>query len=89
MNLSLPAEKIIDQCLGLYKALEISLLDFTKLIGKLSSSIQAVLSARLQLRFLQQQQIVSLKPAQYYLTGKADSYGKKRVVMVGQQSEIL
>ena len=55
MNLSLPAEKIIDQCLGLYKALDISLLDFTKLIGKLSSSIQAVLSARLQLRFLQQQ----------------------------------
>ena len=57
MTLSLPEEKIRkikDQCLRLYKASEVSLLDLTKLIGTLSSTIQAVLPARLQFRFLQQ-----------------------------------
>ena len=71
MTLSLSAEKIgktKDQCLRLYKASEVSLLDLTKLVGTLSSTIQAVLPARLQFRFLQQQQIVSLKQSQSYLT---------------------
>ena len=71
MTLSLPAEKIgkiKDQCLRLYKASKVTLLDLTKLIGTLSSTIQAVLPARLQFRFLQQQQIVSLKQSQSYLT---------------------
>ena len=40
---------------------EVSLLDLTKLIQVLSSSIQAVLQACLQFRFLQQKQILSLK----------------------------
>ena len=64
MTLSLPKEKIgkiKDQCLRLYKASEVSLLDLTKLIRTLSSTIQAVLPARLQFCFLQQQQILSLR----------------------------
>ena len=71
MTLPLPAEKIgkiKDQCLRLYKASKVALLDLAKLIGTLSSTIQAVLPARLQFRFLQQQQIVSLKQSQSYLT---------------------
>ena len=93
MTLSLPEEKIRkikDQCLRLYKASEVSLLDLTKLIGTLSSTIQAVLPARLQFCFLQQQHILSLKQTQSYLTMvKVDSHGKKQVVIVGQQSGTL
>ena len=54
--------------LRLYQASEVSFLDLTKLIETLSSTIQAVLQVRLQLRFLQQQQILSLKQTQSYLT---------------------
>ena len=71
VTLSLPEEKIVktkDQCLKLHKASEVSLLNVTKLIGTLSSTIQAGLPARLQFRFLQQQQILSLKQTQSYLT---------------------
>ena len=71
MTFSLPKEKIVtikDNCLSLHKALEVSLLDLTKLIGMHSSTIQAVLPARLQFRFLQQQQIISLKQTQSYFT---------------------
>ena len=71
MTLSLPEEKIVkikDQCLSLYKASEVSLLDLTKLIGTISSTIRAVLPARLQFRFLQQQQILSLKQTPSNLT---------------------
>ena len=71
MTLSLPEEKIVkikDQCLSLYKASEVSLLDLTKLIGTISSTIRAVLPARLQFRFLQQQQILSLKQTPTNLT---------------------
>ena len=71
MTLPLPAEnigKLEDQCLRLYKAWEVSLLDLTKLIGALSSTIQAVLPVRLQFCFLQQQEIVSLKQTKSYLT---------------------
>ena len=70
MTLSLPGEKIgkiKDQCLRLRKPSEVPLLNFTKLIGALSSTIQAVLTARLQFRFLQQQQILPLKQTQSYL----------------------
>ena len=64
MTLPLPKENIVEiknQCLSFYKASEVSLLDLTKLMGILSSTIQAVIPARLQFRFLQQQQILSLK----------------------------
>ena len=71
MTLSLSKEKVVkikDQCLSLYKASEVSLLDLTKLIGTISSTIQAMLPARLQFRFLQQQQILSLKQTPSNLT---------------------
>ena len=64
MTFPLPKENIVEiknQCLSFYKASEVSLLDLTKLIGIFSSTIQAVLPARLQFPFLQQQQILSLK----------------------------
>ena len=71
MNLSLPNEKIVkikNQCLSFYKASEVPLLDLTKLRGTLFSTIQEVLPARLQSRFLQEQQILCLKQTQSYLT---------------------
>ena len=64
MTLPLPKENIVEiknQSLSFYKASEVSLLDLTKLMGILSSTIQAVIPARLQFRFEQQQQILSLK----------------------------
>ena len=70
-TLSLPGDKIgkiKDQYLRLYKASEVQLVDLTKLIGTLSSTIQAVLSAGLLFCFLQKQQIASLKQTQSYLT---------------------
>ena len=65
--------------MSIYKTSEVSLLDLTKLIGTLSSTIQAVLHACIQ--FLQQRQVVSLKQNAHQ--------GKERVGMVGKQSETL
>ena len=65
--------------MSIYKTSEASLLDLTKLIGTLSSTIQAVLHACIQ--FLQQRQVVSLKQNAHQ--------GKERVGMVGKQSETL
>ena len=90
MILSLPRKrvKIQDQYLSLYKASEVSLLDLTKLIETLSSTIQAVLPARLQFRFLQQEQILSLKQTQPHLTlekpkklpwQKTSCYGRSKI----------
>ena len=63
---------------------------FDKTNRNISSTIQAVLPARLQFCFLQQQQILSLKQSQSYLTlVKLTPMAKKRVVMVGQQSRAL
>ena len=58
MTLSLSQEKvqkIKTQCLKLYRAQEITLLELTSLLGTLTSAIQAILPARLQFRYLQQQ----------------------------------
>ena len=57
--------------------------DLTKLIRTHSSTIQAVLSARLHFYFLQQTNTILPH------FGKPDSHGKNRVVMVGQQSRTL
>ena len=65
--------------MSIYKTSEVSLLDLTRLIGTLSSTIQAVLHASIQ--FLQQRQVVSLKQNAHQ--------GKERVGMVGKQSETL
>ena len=64
MTLSLSQEKvqkIKTQCLKLYRAQEINLSELTSLLGTLTSAIQAILPARLQFRYLQQQQIAALK----------------------------
>ncbi|XP_057296294.1 uncharacterized protein LOC130625258 [Hydractinia symbiolongicarpus] len=72
MSLYLTREKVTKiqtQCLSLYKTREATILELTQLIGVLSSTIQAVLPARLEFRFLQQQQqIQSLKVSKSYAT---------------------
>ncbi|XP_057302862.1 uncharacterized protein LOC130637025 [Hydractinia symbiolongicarpus] len=71
MSLYLTKEKVAKihkQCLSLYKAREATILELTQLIGVLSSIIEAVLPARLEFCFLQQQQIQSLKVSKSYAT---------------------
>ena len=71
LTFSLPEEKIgkiKDQCLSLYKASEVSLLDLTKLIETLYSTIEAELPVPLQFCFLHQKQILYPKQTQSYLT---------------------
>ena len=51
MTLSFPQEqvqKIKSQCLKVYRARDITLLELTRLLGTLASTIQAILRARLQ-----------------------------------------
>ena len=64
MTLSLSEEKlthIIQQCQEIYSQTRTSVLSLTKLIGLLSSTVQAILPGKIQFRFLQQEQISSLK----------------------------
>ena len=54
MTLSFPqeqAQKIKSQCLKVYRARDITLLELTRLLGTLASTIQAILRARLQFRY--------------------------------------
>ena len=56
MTLSLPqqkVQKIKSQCLEVYSAQEITLLELTRLLGTLNSTIQVILPARLQFQYLQ------------------------------------
>ena len=69
MTLDLTEEKvkkIIKQCLDLSSRPQIRVLDLTKMLGTLSSTIQAVLPAHLQIRYLQQQQIAALWRTESY-----------------------
>ena len=64
MTLSLPEKKVSKvqkQCQELLQKAQVSILELTKLIGLLSSTIQAVLPAQINFRYLQQQQIQALK----------------------------
>ena len=64
MTLSLPKKKVSKvqkQCQELLQKTQVSILELTKLIGLLSSTIQAVLPAQINFRYLQQQQIQALK----------------------------
>ena len=64
MIISLPEEKLQKvklQCLDLYQSLQVSILQLTKVLGHLKSTIQTVLPARLNIGFLQQQQFQALK----------------------------
>ena len=44
-------KKIKNECLEVYKMQEIAMLDLTKLLGKITSTIQAILPARRQFRY--------------------------------------
>ena len=69
MTLALTEEKmkkVILKCQNLLSHPQTTVLELTKLIGLMSSTVQAVLPARLQLRYLQQQQIQSLNQACSY-----------------------
>ena len=64
MTLSLSKEKlnhVIQQCQEVYFRPRTSVLNFTKLIGLLSSTVQTLLPGKIQFRFLQQEQISSPK----------------------------
>ena len=56
-------EKVILKCQNLLSHPQTTVLESTKLIGLMSSTVPAVLPARLQLRYLQQQEIQSLNQA--------------------------
>ena len=56
-------QKVKTKCQNLLTEPETSILELTRVIGLLTSTIQAVLPARLQCRYLQLQQISSLKEA--------------------------
>ena len=69
LTLCLPqekVEKIINQCQTLLGNPQTTVMDLTSLIGLLSFTAQAVLPGRLQMRYLQQQQILSLKTTNSY-----------------------
>ena len=59
-------KKVILKCQNLLSHPQTTVLELRKLIGLMSSTVQAVLPARLQLRYLQQQQIQSLNQACSY-----------------------
>ena len=64
MTISLPQKKLqsIKQvCQDLYQNPETTVLELTKVLGHLTSTISAILPAKLYCRFLQQQQIQALK----------------------------
>ena len=63
-TLSLSEEKlnyIIQQCQEVYSQPRTLVLNMAKLIGLLTLMVQAVLKGKIQFRFLQQEQIFSLK----------------------------
>ena len=60
-------QKVVSECQNLLNNPQTSILDLTRLIGLLTSTIYAVLPARLNCRFLQIQQISSLSENLSYL----------------------
>ena len=60
-------QKVVSECQKLLKNPQTSILELTRLIGLLTSTIPAVLPARLNCRFLQIQQISSLSENLSYL----------------------
>ena len=70
ISFSLPKDKLQKiklQCLGLYQTLQVSILQLKKVLGHLTSTIQAFLPARLNIHLLQQQQIQDLEERKSYL----------------------
>ena len=56
----------MSQCKQLAEGKEITIMDLTKLIGKLGSTAQAILPAKLQVQHLQRLQIQALKLSKRY-----------------------
>ena len=64
MCLSLPQEKVIkiqSQCLDVHAKGQVTVHELTKLLGLLASTIQVVLPAQVNVRYLQQLQIKALR----------------------------
>ena len=60
MTLALPQEKVFDiqnKCMLLIASTKITIMELTKLLGKVLFTVQVVLPGRIQCRFLQQQRI--------------------------------
>ena len=69
MTLSLTEEKvkgILQECKTIFSMKEITVLQLTPLVGLLSFTIQAVLPAQIQFRYLQLQQVSALKGGMSY-----------------------
>ena len=69
MNFALSDEKlkhVSQQCQEIFKQPKTSVLNLTKLIGLLSSTVQTIWSARIQLWYLQQEKILGLKKKESY-----------------------
>ena len=74
-------EKVILKCQNLLSHSQTNVLELTKLIGLMSSTVQAILSACLKLRYLQEQQLQSLN--------QACSYQAKTVLKSLSKQELL
>ena len=71
MTLALPQEKVLDiqnKCAQLAASPKTTIMELTKLVGKLFFTDQAVLPGRLQCRYLQQQQIQAVRETNSYQT---------------------
>ena len=69
MTLALPEEKVLDiqnKCAQLIASPKTTIMELTKLLGKLSFTAQALLPERIQCRYLQQQQIQAVREANSY-----------------------
>ena len=59
-------QKVKNCCVEMYNVTKVSILELTKLLGLLCSTVQAVLPAQLQIRYLQQLQIRMLQQERCY-----------------------
>ena len=93
MTLSLTPEKVqkvVKTCQNLLRSHSTTLLELTRVVGLLSSTIQAVEPAKIQLRFLQQQQIVCLrKKNELSVSNNIKHQVKDRVNLVDRELEVL
>ena len=65
----MPQEKVLDiqnKCAQLIASPKTTIMELTKLLGKLSFTAQALLPGRIQCRYLQQQQIQAVREANSY-----------------------
>lgn len=84
MTISLPEDKLQKgklQCNDLSQSPHVSILQLTKLLGHLTPTIQAALPARLNIRFLQQKQIQTLKEKDFYLVNTTLNDNSKKELL--------